>query len=127
MPDDLRAIVIDDEPNSIRTIEFIVNEYCDKVSLVGKANVIEDGEDLIRQLKPDLIFLDINMPRGNGFDLLERFPIRRFNVIIISANLAISDHMVKNYDIDGFIEKPIDIDKLLEIIENIYKKRKNQR
>lgn len=67
-------VIIDDEPRSVETLHNIVTNFSDfDLKYLGSAHNIEDGFNLIKQNKPDLVFLDIEMPFGSGFDLLEKF------------------------------------------------------
>ncbi len=120
----LNAIVIDDEVDAINSIELIINEYCSNVTVVGKADSVATGKELIKQLNPDLIFLDIEMPRGSGFDLLEMFPDRNFDVIFITAynNWAIKAF---KYSAVDYILKPIDIDEFIAAVSKVEKARAN--
>ncbi len=116
----LTAVIIDDEVDAVYSIELIINEYCSNVSIVGKANSATEGRDIILEKKPDLIFLDIEMPRGTGFDLLEMLPERNFDIIFITAynNWAIKAF---KYSAVDYILKPIDIDELIEAVNKVEK------
>ena len=116
----LTAVIIDDEVDAVYSIELIINEYCSNVSIIGKANSAIEGRDLILEKKPDLIFLDIEMPRGTGFDLLEMLPERNFDIIFITAynNWAIKAF---KYSAVDYILKPIDIDELIEAVNKVEK------
>jgi len=116
----LTAVIIDDEVDAVYSIELIINEYCSNVSIVGKANSAIEGRDIILEKKPDLIFLDIEMPRGTGFDLLEMLPERNFDIIFITAynNWAIKAF---KYSAVDYILKPIDIDELIEAVDKVEK------
>jgi two-component system LytT family response regulator len=118
----LNAIIIDDEIDAINSIELIINEYCSNVSIVGKASSVIDGKELINQTNPDVVFLDIEMPRGSGFDLLEMFPNRTFDIIFITAynNWAIKAF---KYSAIDYILKPIDIDELIDAVNKVEKHR----
>ena len=68
------CLIIDDENKSIETLSKIILEYCDdKLQILGIANNIDEAYPLILTLKPNIVFLDIEMPFGSGFDLLEKF------------------------------------------------------
>ncbi|MBU1368462.1 MAG: response regulator [Bacteroidetes bacterium] len=119
-----KVILIDDEPDSIISLEIILQEFCsDSIEIVDKVPMIDKAWDSIKTHKPDLIFLDIDMPRGNGFDLLERFPIRKFDVIFITA-YGRYEEKAKAYGAFDYLLKPIDIEHLKEIIERFVTHRK---
>jgi len=81
----LRAIVVDDEVAAIKSVELIIQRYCPEVEMVGSAMSVETGIELIFKVNPDVVFLDVQMPRGTGFDLLEAIPERKFEIIFITA------------------------------------------
>lgn len=120
----LKTIIIDDEPDAIISIELVIKDFCPDLTVVGRANLIDDGWELIKNLQPDLILLDIEMPRGDGFDLLERFPIRKFDVIFITAHSNLKEQAAK-YESFCILEKPVDIDVFQQIIKNLVEFRKN--
>lgn len=143
----LKAVIIDDEADAVNSIELIINEYCNNVIVVGKAYSASEGRDVILSKNPDIVFLDIEMPRGNGFDMLEMIPKRDFQVIFITAynNWAIKafkynaiDYILKPIDIDDFIkaveraeknqssDKSIDVDRYKELLSNISTKTLNK-
>ena len=81
----LKAIIIDDEEASVRTLELLLNAYCPSITLVGKGQSVRDGVELISKNNPDIVFLDIEMPEASGFELLEQIPNPNFEVIFITA------------------------------------------
>ena len=112
----LRVAIIDDEPDAVASIELIINEFNKNVEVVATANTIDKAWDLIKATEPDLVFLDIDMPRGTGFDLLERFPIRKFEVIFITAYSKYLEK-AKQYGAFDYLHKPIDIDVFNQSVE----------
>jgi len=143
----LKAVIIDDEADAVNSIELIINEYCNNVMVVGKAYSASEGKEVIISKDPDIVFLDIEMPRGNGFDMLEMIPNQNFQVIFITAynNWAIKafkynaiDYILKPIDIDDFIKavnkveknksfnKNIDVDRYKELLSNISNKTLNK-
>lgn len=110
-----KVAILDDEPDAVAGIELIIQEFCPQLEVVATANLIDKGWELIRDTKPDLVLLDIDMPRGSGFDLLERFPIRKFDVIFITA-YARFEEKAKAYGAFEYLLKPIDIDGFVSVI-----------
>ena len=118
----LKAVIIDDEPDAVNSIELIINEYCNNVTVIGKAYSALEGKEVILSKKPDLVFLDIEMPRGNGFDMLEMIPDRNFDIIFITAynNWAIKAF---KYNAIDYVLKPIDIDDFINAINKVENSR----
>ncbi len=121
----LKAIIIDDEPDAVLSIELIITEYCTDVEIIGKAHSAIDGKNQIITKQPDFIFLDIDMPRGTGFDMLEMLPEINFDVIFVTAY---SNYAIKafKYSAVDYILKPIDIDELLNSVKNIKKRKQKE-
>ena len=65
----IRTIIIDDEPNNIEALKLLIEKYCPLIELIGEAENIRTGQALILDTQPDLVFLDIEMPFGNAFEL----------------------------------------------------------
>ena len=120
----LRVILIDDENAPIEIMEYFIEEYFTDVQIVATAKDIEDGFLQINRHAPDLIFLDHNIPPGFGFDLLKRFPERNFDVVMLTAHYSIEEE-AKQYNILGFMHKPIDLDELKSFI-NLAREHKKQ-
>lgn len=105
----IRVVIVDDEPDAVTSIELIIKEFNPDLQVVGTSNIIDNAWEVIKESEPELVFLDIDMPRGSGFDLLERFPIRKFEVIFITAYAKYMEK-AKNYHCFDYLLKPIDID-----------------
>lgn len=108
---EISAIIIEDEAISRSTLRSYLTKYCPQVKLLGEAENILEGKKLIDQCKPQLVFLDIEMPFGTGFDLLEQFEKLPFEVIFITAysNYAMQ---ALNLSAAYYILKPISIEEL---------------
>lgn len=121
----LKAIIIEDEEVSREILTNYISTYCPTIELVGEASNIETGEKLIAKENPDIVFLDIEMPYGNGFDLLERIKNINFEVIFITAY---SNYAIKalNLSASSYILKPIDIDELVVSVEKIVKSKEKK-
>lgn len=107
----LKAIIIDDEHLAIETLSLLLKKYCTNVELLGSASNALEGIKLINHKKPDLVFLDIDMPGGTGFDLLEAFASRWFKVIFTTASSDYAIKAIKAHAAD-YLLKPIDVDEL---------------
>jgi len=118
----LKTIVIDDERDAVDFITSIIGEYCPGLEVAGKAYDINDGIQRITELKPELIFLDVEMPHGTGFDLLSNFPEKDFDVIFITAFNHYAIKAIKFSAVD-YILKPINISEFIEAVHKVIQKR----
>jgi len=109
------AIIVDDEQKSISTLQKIINDYCTDVKIIGIADNIMSAHSLILSIKPQLVFLDVEMPYGNGFDLLNTFDDINFEVIFITAYNQYAITAFKYASID-YLLKPVNITQLQEAI-----------
>lgn len=121
----LKAIIIDDEVAALRSLELLIQSYCPNVNIVGKGQSVKEGLELVQTNKPDMVFLDIEMPHGNGFELLEKLPEIDFEVIFITAYNQYAIKAFKYSAID-YILKPIDIDELVKAVEKVTELRKSK-
>lgn len=121
----IRAVIIDDEPKARETIVSMLAIYCPTVKVVGQAWNVETGFSLISDVKPDAVFLDIQMPDGSGFDLLKRFSDIFFRFVIITAY---QEHAIKAFKFSAidFILKPIDPSDLLNSVEKLSEQIKSE-
>ena len=87
----LRTIIVDDEVKNIKLLKVLLRDYCPQVEVIGEAGNVEDAQSLIIRSKPDLLFIDIVMPYGNAFDLLNKLMPIDFDVVFVTAydNFAI--------------------------------------
>lgn len=111
----LPSMIIDDKPANIQTLQQLLAEYCPKVKVIGTALNIEDGYNHIVALQPELVFLDIEMPGGTGFDLLKKFKMLSFEVIFITAYNQYAIQAFRENALD-YILKPVDIDALVQAV-----------
>jgi two-component system, LytTR family, response regulator len=120
----VKAIIVDDENKSVQTLTLMLNVYCPEIEVIGFANSAIDGAKEVISKKPDLVFLDVEMTGGSGFDLLESLPERNFNVIFVTAHDHYALKAIKFHAID-YILKPIDVEELKNAVSN-YKSRKKE-
>jgi two-component system LytT family response regulator len=116
----LRSVIIDDEIASIESLEFFLQSFDSDVKVVGKALNITEAETLIVKTKPDLIFLDIEMPNGSGFDLLDKLESFDFHIIFVTAFNQYAIKAFKYAAVD-YILKPVDISNLEDAINRVKK------
>jgi two-component system LytT family response regulator len=114
----MKAVIIDDEPRAVHILEMVVSEYCSGVEICGRASSISDGIKEIRETHPDLIFLDIEMPDGSGFDVLTAFPERSFDVVFVTAYNHYALKAIK-YSAADYILKPVDIEEVKAAMEKV--------
>ena len=119
---DMKVVIIDDEDNNIDNLQQLLLEYCREVKVIGTATNGETGSSLINQLQPDIVFLDIEMPGKNGFDLLKSLPERNFEVIFVTAHHQYGIQAVKFSAID-YLMKPIDLEELKTAVSKAVAKR----
>jgi two-component system, LytTR family, response regulator len=112
----IKVIIIEDEPKNIRILKDQLVKNCPQLTLIGEAENIEAAEILINQVKPNLVFLDIEMPYGNAFDLLDKLDAIDFEVVFITA---FSEYALKafKYSAIDYLLKPVDIDDLIKAVD----------
>jgi two-component system, LytTR family, response regulator len=118
----LKTVIVDDEQDAVAFINSIIEEYCPSLEVVARANNIVQGVSAINDKKPDLVFLDVEMPNGNGFDLLAQFPEKDFDVVFITAFNHYAIKAIKFSAVD-YILKPININEFIEAVNRVIKKR----
>ena len=111
-----RAIIIDDESRSRETLQEMLKLYCPKVEVVAEGMDVQSGMAAIRSHNPDLVFLDIKMPDGSGFDLLRQLMPVNFKVIFITAY---EEYAIKAFKFNAvdYITKPVDPDELQQAVQ----------
>ncbi|MBL0333864.1 MAG: response regulator [Chitinophagaceae bacterium] len=121
----LKAIIIDDEQKGRMALKQKLHDYCSNVQVIGEAENGETGIDLINRLEPDIVFLDIEMPRMDGFEMLHLLPEKNFNLIFTTAYDQYAIKAIK-YSAFDYLLKPIDIDELKSTVSRITPLTKNQ-
>lgn len=118
----LITVIIDDEPDAVDFISSISEEYCPDIDICGRANNVKDGVELIKEIKPELVFLDVEMPNGTGFELLTHFPDKNFDVVFVTAFNHYAIQAIKYSAVD-YILKPININEFIEAVNRVVNKR----
>jgi two-component system, LytTR family, response regulator len=106
-----KTVLIDDETNSVELLEWQIARYCPSLKIVAQCKSARSGIEAIHQHRPDLVFLDIQMPEMNGFELLEQLNPIQFDVIFTTAHDEFAIKAFKVHALD-YLLKPIDIEEL---------------
>ncbi len=111
-----RAILIDDLENARISLRKDLEDYCPDVEIVGEADGVVSGARLIRAVQPDIVFLDIHMKDGNGFDLLEILGSTNFALIFTTSS---DEHAIRafRYSAVDYLLKPIDYEQLQDAVK----------
>jgi two-component system LytT family response regulator len=125
----MKVIIIDDEENSREVLRVLLNKFCPEFEILGEAYNINSAYELIVEKKPEIVFLDIQMPGGSGFDLLKKFTSISFEIVFITSYDQYAIEAIKCSALD-YLLKPIEVDELkktaLRISEAIHKKSTQQ-
>jgi len=114
----IKILIIDDEAFARELLKQQLEEYCaGTVEVVGLAGSAIEGLKLINQMQPQLVFLDVEMPMGSGFDFLELAGERRFEVVFTTAYREYALKAIKHKAMD-YLLKPIDSDELVLAVNN---------
>lgn len=118
----IKALIVDDEQASIDLLKWLIIEYCPDISAVDYARNVQDALPIIRSFKPDIVFLDIQMPHESGFDLLTQIDHWNFEVIFTTAYNEFAIQAIRFSALD-YLLKPIDENELKKAVER-YKVKK---
>ncbi|MBL7790411.1 MAG: response regulator transcription factor [Chitinophagales bacterium] len=124
----LTAIIIDDEKNSANALKLSIEEFENSVDVIKVCHTAKDALDYLQEHSPDIIFLDIEMPKMNGFDLLDRLNGNlKSHIIFTTAYNQYAIQAIEHNALD-YLLKPVDINKLHKSIEKVKNKmeRKQQ-
>jgi two-component system, LytTR family, response regulator len=116
--DMIKCIIVDDERPARECIQNYLNEFCQDVEVVSQADSARTALVAILKYNPDLVFLDVEMPNGNGFDLLRQLNRINFNVIFVTSY---EKYAVKafRFSATDFLLKPVNINELVEAVDRV--------
>lgn len=117
----IKAMIVDDDEKNITILKALLQQFHSTVEVTGEANNVEQAFKLIPQLNPNLVFLDIEMPFGNAFDLLDKLMPVNFEIIFITA---FDEYSLKafRYSALDYLLKPVDIEDLEAAVQKAEKK-----
>lgn len=124
----IKSIIIDDEPHNLENLNRLLEKNCPNVQVIGMASSADEGLELIVKERPDLVFLDIEMPIKSGFDLLQSITNISFEIIFITAYSQYALQAIKTCALD-YLMKPVAISELkvavTKVSKLVEKKREN--
>ncbi|MDO6737176.1 LytTR family DNA-binding domain-containing protein [Wenyingzhuangia sp. 2_MG-2023] len=113
-----KAIIVDDELSARENLSYLIQNFCPDICIIDTCCNVNEAVLSIKNKKPDVVFLDIEMPQKNGFQLLKEFDEIDFQIVFITAY---DQYAVKAFEVSAldYLLKPIDIDRLLEVSKKI--------
>ncbi|MHA4812231.1 LytR/AlgR family response regulator transcription factor [Flavitalea flava] len=117
----MRAILVDDEPDGIRTLKRLLELNCPEVEIAGSCSNAHTAKQMLEDLKPDVIFLDVRMPGKSGLDMLSELDNKDFEVIFVTAH---NEYMLQamQFSAVDYLMKPVDEDRLVEAVQRLGKR-----
>lgn len=118
MSHSITAILVDDEESARDVLENLLLRFCPQVHLLGKYGHLEDAVPAIRELRPQLVFLDIEMPNYAGYEIVRFFPEINFHIIFVTAY---DKYAIRAFEVSAmdYLMKPIDIQRLQTAVERV--------
>jgi two-component system LytT family response regulator len=114
----IHAVIIDDEMSGVISLELLLGKFVKDVKVVATTTDAAKGITIINDYRPDIVFLDINMPGLNGFELLERLEYRNFSLIFSTAHEEYALKALK-LDASDYLLKPIDLEELKKAVKKV--------
>ncbi|MCK6641639.1 MAG: LytTR family DNA-binding domain-containing protein [Bacteroidia bacterium] len=118
----IRAIIVDDEPKSRDVLKTLLERFCTEVEIAGMAGSVAEAEAIIQQVNPDLIFLDIEMPGGNGLKLLESGKTGAADVVFVTSYAHYAIPALRLSAVD-YLLKPVEVEELRNAVARVAEKR----
>ncbi|TAL60049.1 MAG: response regulator transcription factor [Bacteroidetes bacterium] len=120
----IKAVIVEDEKKSAELLAQLIRKNCPDIEILGKAENVKEGIDIVNKLRPELIFLDVMMPDGSGFDVLEKLKDLKFDIIFTTATDKFAVKAIKYSALD-YLLKPIDSDELVIAVKKIIERNKS--
>lgn len=120
----LKALLVDDEINNLTSLEFLLHHDCEGITVAGKALSARQARDWLQNHHADVVFLDINMPGEDGFQLLSSLASQNFKVVFVTAYNEYALQAIKASAVD-YILKPVNINELQKAVEKVKRSLNN--
>ncbi|MBQ5856380.1 MAG: response regulator transcription factor [Bacteroidales bacterium] len=114
----IRCVIVEDEEVARKVLKSLLAQYCQDVMVCAEADDVVSGKNMIETFRPDLVFLDIEMPGGSGFKLLTSIENKDFEVVFITAYEQFAIKAIRHDALD-YILKPIDPKELVAAVEKV--------
>lgn len=114
----IRSLIVDDEISNRQVLRSLLDRYCPTIEVIDEATSADQGFELINQLQPDLVFLDVKMPLKTGFDMLRMFDSISFRIIFVTAHNEFAFQAFEFSALD-YLLKPIDYTKLIHAVDKV--------
>ena len=118
----IKAVIIDDEVHCLDTLSLLLKEYCPDVQIMEQCRSAKKGLEAIEKYKPDLVFLDIEMPSMNGFEMLEQFSEIPFAIVFTTSYDQYAIKAIRFSALD-YLLKPIDPNELISAVKKVQEQR----
>ncbi|RBL92362.1 LytR/AlgR family response regulator transcription factor [Chitinophaga flava] len=122
---DIKAIIVDDEQHCIDALQTMLLKKCPGVEIVGSAKGVKEAKELVDELHPDLVFLDVEMPHQNGFELLKQYEKVAFDVIFTTAYEQYALKAIKFNALD-YLLKPFSVKELQDALDKCREKKQHR-
>ena len=118
MSDPIKAIIVDDEINARENLRYLIENFCPNIQILDEAENVDEAITFIEKHKPQLVFLDIEMPQKNGFELIKHYDSIDFHIVFVTAY---DQYAIKAFEVTAvdYLLKPIAIDRLKEAINKV--------
>ena len=120
----ITALIVEDEKQSRQLLNTLLDKYCPDIEVLATAANVKEAAEAIEKHQPNLVFLDITMPDGTGFDLLEKISPIKFDIIFTTATDKYAIKAIKYSALD-YLLKPIDIEELKDAVNKLLQKESN--
>jgi two-component system, LytTR family, response regulator len=122
----MRAILVDDEPVGIRTLKKLLELNCPEVEIIATCFDATAAKQKLESIRPDVMFLDIQMPGKSGLDMLAELPVTDFEIIFVTAH---DEYMLQalQFSAVDYLMKPVDEDRLVEAVQRVKKRLKQDK
>ena len=119
----IKCVIIEDEKQTRKLLRALLEDYCNGVEVLAEAADVQEGVEIIKKYQPELVFLDIEMPRESGFSLFKYFDKINFEVIFTTAYGQYAVKAIKLAALD-YLMKPVNLEELMEALERFREQRK---